>query len=224
MVAAREAFLGAGHYQPLAETVSHMAARVVAGDASGCVAEVGAGTGYYLATVIESLPGKRGLALDISKYAARRAARVHERIDSVVCDSWQRLPVRSGAIALVLDVFAPRNAEEFARILAPDGALIVVTPQTDHLAEIVGPLGMLTVPDDKDERVRRQLAERFAAVESVRVRHHMLLGRADLHALAGMGPSARHAGTDRVDRLVGEHAGPVGVTLSARVAAYRLRA
>ena len=36
-----------------------------------------------------------------------------------------------------------------ARILAPGGALLAVTPTTRHLVELVGPLGLLSVPDER---------------------------------------------------------------------------
>ena len=82
MVAAREAFLAAGHFDRLAEALGAEAERV-AGDAgglpAGCVVDLGAGTGWYLARVLDRLPGRTGLALDLSKHALRRAARAHPR-------------------------------------------------------------------------------------------------------------------------------------------------
>ena len=48
------------------------------------VMEAGAGVGYYIAHVLEALP--LSLALDLSKFAARRAARAHVRLDAVVTD------------------------------------------------------------------------------------------------------------------------------------------
>ena len=61
----------------------------------------------------------------------------------------------------MLSVFAPRNASEMARILAPGGTLLAVTPTTRHLHELVGPLGLLSVPDDKEDRLDAQLASHF---------------------------------------------------------------
>ncbi len=220
MVEARAAFLAGGHFSAIADAVAGAATGALAQGPVGCVLEVGAGTGYYLAAVLERLPERAGLALDISKAAVRRAARAHARIGAVVCDAWGRLPVRDGSAALVLDVFAPRNAAEFARVLAPGGTLVVVTPTQRHLHEVVGPLGMLAVDAEKDERVAAQLAGRFERVAQTSVEERVRLSRDDLLRLAGMGPSAWHAGEDleaRVDALPL----PQEVTLSVIVSAYR---
>jgi hypothetical protein len=58
MVAARDAFLGAGHFAPIAAAVT-TAAQMVVGtstDSERCVVDLGAGTGYYLAALLEALP------------------------------------------------------------------------------------------------------------------------------------------------------------------------
>ncbi len=80
----------------------------------GCAADVGAGPGYYLAAVLGQLPGRAGLALDVSKFALRRAARAHPRIGAVAADAWRRLPVADGAAAVVVNVFAPRSGPSCA--------------------------------------------------------------------------------------------------------------
>ena len=123
MVQARADFLAAGHFAGLAAEVADTAAEALAaaaadGAGAGCVVESGAGTGYYLARVLDALPGRVGIALDRSRYALRRAARAHERIGAVACDVWRRLPVTATAAALALDVFAPRNGAELRRILS----------------------------------------------------------------------------------------------------------
>ena len=139
MVQARADFLAAGHFTGLAAVLAE-AAGAAAGwaAASGCVVDVGAGTGYYLAAVLDRLPQRAGLALDISKFALRKAARAHQRIGAAVCDSWRRLPVADSAAVLALNVFAPRDGAELCRILHPAGSLLVVTParpsRRDHRA------------------------------------------------------------------------------------------
>jgi 23S rRNA (guanine745-N1)-methyltransferase len=190
MVAAREAFLGAGHFDPLAAAlVEH--ARGAAAD--GCVVDLGAGTGWQLARVVDALPGRYGLALDVSPHALRRAARAHPRIGAVGCDIWGGLPVRSAVAALVLDVFAPRHGEEIARVMAPDALLVVVTPTPRHLEELIGGLGLLSVDPSKDERLERELGARLEIVSREEREWPMSLGASDLEALVMMGPSAFHA-------------------------------
>lgn len=222
MVEARAAFLGAGHYDAILDAVAASSDVALGEGPAGCVADVGAGTGDYLARVLERSPGRVGLALDLSKHALRRAARAHPRIGAAVCDTWKPLPVRTGAAALVLDVFAPRNAAEFARILGPGGALVVVTPGADHLHELVDVLGLVTVDDRKDERLAGSLGERFVLAGSVPVRFAMSLSRHDVEALVAMGPSARHVAAPEMAARIGALAEPVCVTAAVAVSVYHV--
>lgn len=187
------------------------------------VLEIGAGTGYYLAAVLDSLPRARGIALDVSKAAARRAARAHVRAGAVLADAWRGLPVRDGAVDAVVCVFAPRNAGEVARVLRRGGVFVVVTPTPRHLGEIVGPLGMVSVDAAKQDRLAESLGERFEAVEQVAVEYSMSLTHADIANVAGMGPSAHHAARERADRIAALP-DPLPVTASVTVAVYRPRA
>src|SRR5579871_6818543 len=58
MVLARDRFLGGGHYQPVADAVSALAARALAAPADpggpGLVLDLAGGTGYYLARVLDA--------------------------------------------------------------------------------------------------------------------------------------------------------------------------
>lgn len=189
MVAARSRFLAGGHFDPLAEALAGAAGRV-GGD--GCVVDLGAGTGWQLARVLDALPARHGVALDVSAPALRRAARAHPRIGAVGCDVWGPLPVRDGVAGLVLNVFAPRNGAEMARLLALRGSLLVVTPTTRHLHELVEGLGLLSVDSRKQERLDRELAGHFRVARAELREWQMTLSRADLEAVAAMGPSAVH--------------------------------
>ena len=48
----------------------------------------------------------------------------------------KRLPVRSAAADVVLNVFSPADYAEFRRVLAPDGELLKVVPGPDYLREV----------------------------------------------------------------------------------------
>jgi 23S rRNA (guanine745-N1)-methyltransferase len=197
MVTARETFLGAGHFDPLAEAVAgacRTEARVVA--------DAGAGTGHYLNRVLDHLPEAVGMALDVSKHAIKRAARAHPRLGAVVADVWRPLPVRDGAVDTLLNVFAPRNGAEFARVLKDDGTLIVVTPTPSHLAPLVERLGLLSVDESKERRVAESLSDHF--LETGRSLHEfeMTLGHEAIEAVVGMGPSAWHTDKEVMRRKI----------------------
>jgi 23S rRNA (guanine745-N1)-methyltransferase len=221
MVAARQAFLGGGHYRFLADALAALAPSTVAGASAGCVLDVGGGTGYHLAAVLDALPGYRGIVLDVSKYAARQAVRAHPRAEAVVADAWQPLPVRTGAAALVLNVFAPRDGAELHRVLRPGGALVVVTPTAEHLRELRGPLGLIGLDPRKDERLADKLARYFTPVAEAMHTRSLSLSHADLAAVVGMGPSARHRGGEPLAAAIGGLPEPCPVTASFRTVTYR---
>ena len=222
MVAAREFFLARGHYAPIAAALAEAVGAVpAAGDAaSPLVADLAGGTGYYLAAVLDTLPTAVGLDVELSPYAARRAARAHERLAAVRADVWQRLPFATGAATAVLSVFGPRNAPEIARVLAPEGRLVVVAPAQDHLAEIIGPLGMIGVAPDKADRLARQLAD-FAVVEEEAVRYRAAMTHEDVTLEALMGPSAHHVDRDSLAAAVAALPEAVDVTVSVTVSVHR---
>ncbi len=229
MVAARSGFLAAGHLAGLAAAVTAaaddaLAATAAEGGGDGCVVDCGAGTGYYLARVLDAVPGQAGIALDRSRYALRRAARAHGRIGAVACDVWRGLPVAAGAALLALDIFAPRNGAELRRILSPAGRLIVVTPAQDHLHELAGTLGLLTVDERKDERLRGKLGPYFGLVARCEHRTAAGLGHADMLAAARMGPAAWHRDEAAVAARVARLPAEMTATLSVRLSVFRPRA
>lgn len=221
MVAARERIQAAGHH----DVVTGALVRAVSSTtpSPGLVVDLGAGTGHHLAAVLERTDAAAGLALDVSKYAARRAARAHPRIGAVVCDVWRRLPVRDAAAGLILDVFAPRNVGEIARILAPDGALVVVTPTSGHLAPLVERLDLLRVGDDKLERLDRDLA----GVVGLRARETVaavaVLDHDAVRSMVAMGPSAHHLDVRDLDVAITRLPEPVEVAISVTVSSYARR-
>jgi 23S rRNA (guanine745-N1)-methyltransferase len=219
MVAAREAFLGAGHFEPLAETLVQAAE----GCGDGCLLDLGAGIGWQLAGVLDSQPERQGIALDVSRPALQRAARAHPRIGAVGCDIWGALPVRSAAAGLVLNVFAPRNGEEMARVLSPDGLLVVVTPTPRHLGELTGPLGLLSVDTRKPERLERELGPGLELRSSEHHKWRMSLGPGELEALVMMGPSGFHADREELRARISALPEPVEVLASVTLSVWRPR-
>jgi 23S rRNA (guanine745-N1)-methyltransferase len=223
MVRARREFLATGHFAPIAAALADAAAASVAGLSSGCVVDVGAGTGYYLAAVLARLPGHAGVALDVSRHALRAAARAHRRIGAVGCDAWRPLPVADSAAGLVLNVFAPRDGAELRRILRPDGRLLLITPAADHLSELTGPLGLLHVDERKRDRLTGKLGPHLDLIAERECRGVMSLDKAAVAALAAMGPTAWHTRPDATAGPIARLPEPVAVTLAVTVSVLQPR-
>lgn len=219
MVQARDRFLSTGAYEPLREVGVRLAVDAVSG--RGTVVDVGCGTGYYLAGVLDRLPSARGLGLETSVRALRSAARAHDRAAAVAWDVFRPFPLADGVADVVLNVFAPRNPAEFHRVLRPTGQLIVVRPTGRHLAELRGRMpAMITIDPAKEQRLHRSLDPLFEAVVTQRVEYCLPLTKPNALDLVGMTPSARHV--SRTD-LADGGALPDRATVSVLATAYRPR-
>lgn len=214
MLDARARFLAQGPFDAIADAV------VRACGAPAVVLEIGAGTAFYLARVLDAHPHATGIALDSSKYAARRAARAHNRIVAAVADTWRALPVADASIDVVLDIFAPRNAAEIARVLRPGGSLVVATPTEAHLRELVTTLGLISVDAEKTERLTATLGTHFAERTCERVEAALALEADEVADLIAMGPSARHISPTILAEKIAALPRPVAVTLSVEVRTF----
>lgn len=226
MVAARDEFLAGGHYAGISAAISAAVAAAMVrhrppADPAPLVVDAGGGTGRHLAAVLDAVPDAVGLVVDVSKPALRRAARAHPRADAALADTWRALPLAEGTAAVLLNVFAPRNGPEFRRVLRPDGALLVVTPETDHLRELVTALDLLRVDPEKTERIAAGLAGWFVPGPADTHRDRLALSRAAARALVAMGPSAWHADRRRLEERLAALPEPIGVTVAVRLAVYR---
>jgi 23S rRNA (guanine745-N1)-methyltransferase len=138
MVASRQRFLNAGHYQPIADAVSRAVLADLPADASISCLDAGCGEGYYLRQLAAASGDGQTLALvglDISKWAVLSAAKQDRRANWIVGTN-ARLPVLSGTLNRLLCMFGFPVYAEFARVLKLGGVLLQVDSGPDHLREL----------------------------------------------------------------------------------------
>ena len=236
MIRARETFLAGGYFAPFVEAVTAAAidaieipredsAEPALDDESAAAAlpgpviiESGAGTGYYLSHTLDSIAGSRGIGVDISTPAAKQLAKCHPKAGAVVADVWQRLPIASNCADVVTVIFAPRNMQEFARVLKPSGQLVVLTPDAGHLDELRTPLGIVAVEEDKISRLYEQTAGLLEPqAQPQHVEFQMRLDRASISAQIGMSPSARHIRPEELEQRLATLPEVMTVTARGRI-------
>lgn len=137
MIAARRDFLDLGYYLPLCKaTTEAVLSCAKDGDA---LLDLGCGECYYTEAVMREAKAReislRALGIDISKdaliYGAKRCREIELAAASIFS-----LPVADGSIDVIMNMFAPCAANEFARVLKKGGRMIHVYPREKHLFEL----------------------------------------------------------------------------------------
>jgi 23S rRNA (guanine745-N1)-methyltransferase len=202
MIAARQRFLDAGHYDPLAQAIADRATawlreRVRREPAHRpAVLDAGCGDGCYGARLAAAAAaagiGPCLYGLDISRWALRAAARraVHDEL--FLNDVRHRICLADASVDCLLNIFAPRNAAEFARVLRPGGLLLVVIPDRAHLAELAAAIDLLGHAPDKPATTRALFAADFEEREAAHIRFDLALSAGALNDLLRMTPNAWH--------------------------------
>lgn len=167
MVAARRAFLEAGHYRPFRDTL----AGLLAPRRPRHLLDNGCGEGWYTAAL--ALGADATTAFDISKSAVKQAARRDPVVTWLVASS-NDIPLPDATADALLAIFSPVNAAEAARVLEPGGALLVAAPGERHLWELREAL-YAEVRPHQAEKWREELAPGFDFHSEARVQFTMTL-------------------------------------------------
>lgn len=196
MVAARQRFLNAGYYRPIAGAVSSAVLKdwTDAPPVMSCL-DAGCGEGYYLRELAaaDSQAALSLMGLDISKWATLAAAKQDKRPRWVV-GSNASLPIVPGTLDRVLCVFGFPVYGEFARVLKPGGVLVQADAGPDHLRE----LREIIYPSLKPEKPRRDEApDGFSTLGTETLRFSLTLETQDAIAdLLAMTPHLYRAPAD----------------------------
>lgn len=217
MVRARRDFLDKGYYDRFISAVAQAAEEFAPEDA--CILDAGCGEGIYSLAVLHALQsaGKRGelLGIDISKTAIQYAARCSP--DFTLCvASCSRLPLAEEEADVLLNIFSPFVAGEFARVLKRGGVLLRAYPLREHLWE----LKELIYDVPRENPPTPLEAEGFSLIETREVRDFIHLPCSeDILALFRMTPYYYKTGAR--DQEKAARADTLDVSLAFGLAVYR---
>ncbi len=131
LIRARTAFLEAGHYEPIANSVCEILQKYCPG---GTVLDAGCGEGYYSNRMTGA--GLHTIGIDLSKKGILHAAKSAKRnaLDTLFAVAGIfTLPVADASLDAVVSLFAPVAEQEFLRVLKPGGILVTVAAGPMHL-------------------------------------------------------------------------------------------
>ena len=211
-VEARRRLLARGLEAPLTEAIIALLS-LGSGDA---VLDVGCGEGHHLAAITARFGGE-GHGLDISVPAIDAAARLHPELHWVVANADRFIPYADASFGLVTSITARRNPEEFRRVLADGGALLVVVPAPDDLIEVRELVLGEGVIRDRVDKAIETFAPLFVLDRHERLRHTARLDPASVRDV--MVGTYRAGRASRQARLAGVR--EQDVTLSRDVLLFR---
>ncbi len=205
MLQARRDFLERGHYQPLADALNDIITNYLhtQEQATGVLPhlnllDVGCGEGYYVGHIQQhlnkALPNAEYcmIGLDISKDAMRMAAKRYQQAHFVVANLKERLVFANDSLHILLNIFAPRNVAEFARVLMLGGIAIVVLPTPTHLEQLRSTLHLLQIEEHKQQKVIDQFASHFTLLHTKDISYQLPLNQSEIEHAVMMTPNSWH--------------------------------
>lgn len=215
MVRARTRFLNGGWYEPLRSRLCALVEET--GVSAPRLLDAGCGEGYYTAALSgrAAARGGRAAGVDLSKTAAKRAAR-HCPGAEIAVASVYHLPLANASADLVVNCFSPLAAKEFHRVLRPGGYFLYVVPGARHLWELKEIL--YEAPYENAEKTEQYPGFRFLGVEPVET-VFTLETPEEIQDLFHMTPYTWKTPRDGVRRLSGRR--ELTVTAQFRVHIFR---
>jgi len=109
-----------------------------------------------------------------------------------VADAKEAFPFRDASIDLLMNIFAPRHPEEFARVLGEQGSYLAVIPGPEHLQELRHQLDLLEIETQKREKLLQQMQGAFGLCAERALHYRIRLSPADCERVVMMSPNYWH--------------------------------
>lgn len=170
MVSARALFLEKGYFEGLADGLFNILKNI---KPSGYLIDAGCGTGYFTKQ-INQLNQYNSYGLDISKFAIMHACKYDKNTQFAVASIFE-MPFEQNQFDIILNIFAPKPVEEFARILKSDGIILEVIPNSNHLIELKNLLyENVVIKDAQNKQI-----ENFSLQEEFNITYNKLIDNKD---------------------------------------------
>jgi 23S rRNA (guanine745-N1)-methyltransferase len=209
--AARRRFLDAGHARPLDDAI----VRALPLRQGGSLLDAGCGEGHHLSAFRRAYDVE-GCGIDISVPAIDLAARRHRDCLWLVGNADRMLPFADASLDAITSITSRMNVDEFRRVLAPDGVLLVAIPGADDLIELRESILGERIERDRADRTVETFSSRFTLRDRTTIRHVAHLDRAAM--IDVMSSSYRGLRTRERERL--ETMNAMDVTLSRDVLVF----
>jgi 23S rRNA (guanine745-N1)-methyltransferase len=207
MLLARRSFLEQGYYQPLSMAINILvenylvsSLQVASSSSPLYVLDAGCGEGYYLGRLQAHFAMQRWplvyLGIDISKEAIRLAAKRYKDVYFLVANLKERLVLMDAVAQVMLNIFAPRNVQEYARVLAPGGLLLIVIPGPTHLQQLRSALHLLNIEEHKQQHVIEQFSGLFELLTTQTLAYTLRLQSVEIERAVMMTPNNWHLSTE----------------------------
>lgn len=225
MIKSRREFLDRGYYEEFSNTLNNIVIKTLAidkvqGDGVS-IFDAGCGEGYYISRLKSRLEGLYKhketdiYGIDVSKPAIQYAAGRDKSIRFAVASTYH-VPIQPESVDCILCIFAPRDEQEFRRILKPSGRLLVAAPGPRHLYSLREFL--YESPDAIGQK--GTVGEGFMLLEHQKVTYDINFNSTeDAFNLFKMTPYSRHAGAETENKL--KAAGEFKTEVDINIRVYR---
>jgi 23S rRNA (guanine745-N1)-methyltransferase len=212
-IVARARLLGQGIG---AAILANVANHVVSGlSADSVVADLGSGAGELLGAIYDRTR-VTGVGIDLSIAAAEHAARRYPHLTWVVANVDRGVPLLDRCVNVLVSLNGRRNPADCARVLAPDGRLVIGVPAPDDLIELREQLQGEATERDRVDGLIAEHDGLFSVAERVVVRErHRASPEALRDLLRGTYRGARHSLAEKQESL-----GPLDVTLASVIVVF----
>lgn len=167
------------------------------------VLDTGCGEGSHLARIMNEKKSGVGIGIDIAKEGILAAARHYPQQIWCVGDL-AKSPFAQGSFDAILNILSPANYEEFKRLLAPNGCIVKVVPQSGYLQELRAQLYADSSKETySNEQIVARFQDSFGEVNIERVTYTLPLAQELVPALLEMTPMGWHK-KDETDIVLNE--------------------